>query len=164
MKAGSRALGYSVGLAILAVATPAAAATCGTLVNPILVTATAVAFGLYSPGAAAATSSNGTVTVTCTITLASTLPSFTIALSDGANGTFSQRKMAFLGARLNYNIYTTASRSTIWGDGTTSTATQSYSSSSALPTTAFTAYGSLTARQFVGTGLYTDGITVTVTY
>ncbi|MEJ0043411.1 MAG: spore coat protein U domain-containing protein [Rhizomicrobium sp.] len=167
MKTGLRGRGYLLGFALLAAAapTPAAAVLCGTVLNPVVATATGVAFGMYSPGAAAATLSNGTVTVSCTSTLLSTLPSFTIALSAGTNGTFSQRKMAFGTARLNYNIYTTAAHGTIWGDGTTPTATQTYSSSLGLAQTQFTTYGSVAAHQFVAPGIsYTDGITVTVTY
>ncbi|MEJ0025032.1 MAG: spore coat protein U domain-containing protein [Rhizomicrobium sp.] len=164
MTIGARMFGYLLGATLLAAPMPAAAAACGTGLNPILVLATGVSFGLYSPGAAAATPSNGTVTVTCTVVLASTLPSFTIALSAGTNGTFNQRKMAFGAARLNYNLYTTASLGTIWGDGTTPTATQAYAASTGLSLTTFTAYGSLAARQFATPGLYTDGITVTVTY
>ncbi len=164
MKIDAHTRGCLLGLALLAAPTPAGAAACGTGLNPILMLATGVAFGLYSPGAAAATSSNGTVTVTCSVVLASTLPSFTVALSAGTNGTFGQRKMAFGTARLNYNLYTTAAYSTIWGDGTTPTATQAYAASSGLSLTTFTAYGSLAPRQFTTPGFYTDGITVTVTY
>ncbi len=72
--------------------------------------------------------------------------------------------MAFVTARLNYNLYTTAARDTIWGDGTTPTVTQTYTTSSGIALTTFTAYGSITAGQFATPGLYTDGITVTVTY
>jgi len=150
-------------LALLAMAGPASAAACGTGLNPILVTATAVAFGLYSPGASSGTGSNGTVTVSCTVTLGATLPSFTVALSAGAGG-FSPRQMSFGAARLNYNLYTTPSHATVWGDGTGVTATQAYASSAGLASTIFTAYGLVPFHQFVAAGLYSDGITVTVTY
>ncbi|HEY0106803.1 MAG TPA: spore coat protein U domain-containing protein [Rhizomicrobium sp.] len=157
--------GYVLCFALLAALASgsASAATCGGLPNPILVTATGVAFGLYSPGANAPARSNGTVTVTCTITIGATLPSFTIALSAGTYGTFTQRKMGFGTARLNYNLYTTDALGTIWGDGTTPSATQSYTAS-ALALTSFTVYGSLAIHQFASLGVFADGITVTVTY
>ncbi len=164
MKIDFRGRGYLLVFALLVAPTPAAAILCGTILNPLVATGTTVAFGMYSPGAAAPTWSNGTVTVTCASTLLSTMPSFTIALSAGTYGTFSQRKMAFGTARLNYNIYTTASYGTIWGDGTTPTATQAYTASLGFAQTTFTAFGSLAARQFVTPGMYSDSITITVTY
>jgi spore coat protein U-like protein len=162
-----RLFGYA-GSALLLVAAatsdPASAAPCGTGLNPILVTATTVAFGLYSPSAAVGTTSNGTVTVACTVILGATLPSFTVALSAGTNGQFAPRQLNFGSARLNYNLYTSASYATVWGDGGGLTATQSYASSQALASTAFTAYGVIPPSQFVAAGLYSDEITVTVTY
>ncbi len=164
MKIDARGTLLGFVLLIAAVPTPAAALLCGTGLNPVVVVASGVSFGMYSPGGAADTPSNGTVTVSCTVTLASTVPSFTIGLSAGTNGTFAQRKMAFGTARLNYNLYTTAARGTIWGDGTTPGMTQAYTTSSGIALTTFTAYGTLTARQLATPGLYTDGITVTVTF
>ncbi|MEI9989182.1 MAG: spore coat protein U domain-containing protein [Rhizomicrobium sp.] len=142
----------------------ASAGACGVALNPVLVLASGVSFGLYSPGAATAATSSGTITVTCTVVLGSTLPSFSVALSAGTNGTFAQRKMAFGTARLNYNLYTSPALTTIWGDGTTPTMTQSYAASGGLALTTFTVYGSVPTHQFSALGLFGDGITVTVTY
>jgi spore coat protein U-like protein len=160
-------LGYLFG-AIAALAaglpTPALAAACGTGLNPVVVSASAVAFGIYDPVAASPTTTNGTVTVACLTVLSSTLPSFTVALSGGTTSQFNPRQLSFGGARLNYNLYTTASYATVWGNGTGATATQSYNASLALSQTTFTAYGRLPAGQFAPPGGYTDLITVTVTY
>jgi spore coat protein U-like protein len=163
MRFKSRLRFLAVISALLAATGPACAAACGTGLNPILVTATGVGFGLYSPGASTGTKSNGTVTVACTVTLGATLPNFTVALSAGAGG-FAPRKMGFGAARLNYNLYTSASDTTVWGDGTASTMTQPYLASQDLASAPFTAYGVVAPGQFVTPGLYTDGITVTVTY
>jgi spore coat protein U-like protein len=154
----------SAAAALSLLALPASAATCGGALNPVLIVATPVVFGLYSPGLGSAATINGTVAVTCTVVLATTLPSFTIALSASPNGHINPRQMAFGGATLNYNLYTTASYATIWGDGTSPTVTQSYTASSGLSLTSFTAFGSIPAHQFATPGLYTDTITVTVTY
>jgi spore coat protein U-like protein len=158
-------LGYLCGvLALIATTGSVSAAACGTGLNPIVVAATAVAFGLYSPGAASGATSNGTVTVACTTPVGATLPDFTIALSAGTTGQFAPRRLTFGGATLNYNIYTSPSFVTVWGDGSGATLTQPYASGAALASTTFTAYGLVPPHQFVAAGMYTDAITVTVTY
>ncbi len=152
--------------ALLCLLTPAPvlAATCGAGLNPVVVTATSTAFSFYAPGAAVPTHANGTVTVACFIALASTLPAFTIALSAGTTGGFTPRQLSFGTNRLGYNLYTTASYATIWGDGSNTTVTQSYSASLGLALTSFTAFGSVPAHQYVLPGFYMDSITVTATY
>lgn len=151
--------------ALIACATLApgpAHAACGGILNPILVVATPILFGFYSPSADSA--SNGAVTVSCTVQLGNTLPGFTIALSGGTLNQFSPRQMSFGGNRLGYAIYTSGALDTAWGNGSDSTQTQSYNSGQSLASKNFTAYGVIPKHQFVPTGLYTDSITVTVTY
>ncbi len=141
---------------------PASAADCGGGLNPIVIIPTPVVFGLYSPGAANAAILNGTIIMSCTVVL-TTLPSFTIGLSKGSYGQFTARQMAFGSARLNYNLYTSASYGTIWGDGVGGiSATQAYSAGGV--TTTYTVYGRVPTNQFVTTGAYMDSITITVTY
>ena len=157
---------FALLLAVMGViaAQPAHAALCGTGLNPLLVSATPMSFGLYSPGAGSPTTATGTVTVSCTVTVTDTLPSFAVALSAGLWGSFSARKMDFAGTRLNYNLYTTGAYTTVWGDGTGGTATAAYDSSASLGSINFTVYGAVPASQYVAPGLYGDTITVTVTY
>jgi spore coat protein U-like protein len=120
-----------------------------------------IAFGNYSANSASDKTMNGTVTANCTV--GGSLPSFTIALSTGGSATFEPRKMNFLVVNtLNYNIYTTNSYATIWGDGTNSTVTQSYGGGGG--STNFTAYGKIPTGQYVLPGIYGDSITITVTY
>ena len=140
------------------------AATCGTALNPIILSATPTAFGVYSPGSASPTTANGTVTVACTTFVTDTLPSFTVALSTGAGASFSPRQMNFIGSHLNYNLYTAAAFTAVWGDGTGGTSTQSYNASASLGVTSFTVYGRVPTGQYVSTGAYTDTIIVTVNY
>ena len=96
------------------VAPVAWAASCG-------VAATAVAFGSYVSPAGSTVDSSGTVSVTCTpdkiLLVCST--NYTIALSAGGSVlVYSPRRMAGGGYTLDYNLYSNASRTTIWGDGT----------------------------------------------
>jgi spore coat protein U-like protein len=66
------------------------------------------------------------------------------------------------GGPLHYNLYADPNFSSVWGDGTGTTVKQSYSSGGILAL--FTIYGKLPTGQFVPSGLYSDTITVTVSY
>jgi len=140
-----------------------AAPTCNSVQVSPSVLATSLVFGIYSAGSASPTLSNSTVTVSCSNTNYK-LPSFTVALSAGGAGGFNPRKMSSSGSNLNYNMYIDSTYTTIWGDGTSGTATQSYNGSLGLNQVLFTNYGRVPASQFVKAGGYTDTITVTVTY
>ncbi|HEY4274254.1 MAG TPA: spore coat U domain-containing protein [Rhizomicrobium sp.] len=153
-----------IALILLAVPRPAHALLCGTILDPISVSATALAFGNYS--AAAQSTANNTVTISCGLLGIDLLPNFTVGLSAGRATVFSPRKMFFGTTNtLNYNIYTTPGFATIWGDGSSGTATQTFNSSLlSLGTINFTGYGRLPAGQFVAPGAYMDTLTVTVTF
>lgn len=135
------------------------------------VTATNLGFGNYTPGGGALTSTS-TVSVLCT-----NGTSFTTALNAGSTtgGTVAQRLMAESGGSgtLQYNLYTTAAHSTVWGDGTSSSVTQAGTGAgmAAADAQSLTVYGQLpdnAANQAApvtgATTAYSDTITVTVTY
>jgi spore coat protein U-like protein len=64
---------------------------------------------------------------------------------------------------LNYNIYTTTGRTTVWGDGTAGTATLAGTGTGAAQ--AVTVYGRVNSGQTsVPAGSYADTVAVTVTY
>jgi spore coat protein U-like protein len=125
--------------------------------------ATALGFGTYTPGnGALAASSN--ITVNCT---KSTV--YTIALNTGTTSgdSFTQRLMASGANLLRYNLYTTATFATVWGDGTGGTATQAGTGAGKATASTFKVYGQLpdsAANQAAVPGSYTDTITVTVAY
>jgi spore coat protein U-like protein len=139
-------------------------ATAASICSTVNASATSIVFGNYSAGATLPAESNGTINVTCSQPGNHELPSFTAALSAGAMGNFNPRQMSGGGANLSYNIYTNSSYSAIWGDGTSGTSTESYSQSSGQTALTFTAYGRIPVAQFVAAGVYTDSITVTITY
>jgi spore coat protein U-like protein len=130
-------------------------------------TANAVAFGTYNPLSGTALTATGNVAVTCSALVAGLNVSYVISLDAGQNGSFSARKMAQGGSLLQYNLYTSAAYTTVWGDGTsgTSTVSDAYLLSLLSVTRNYTVYGSMPVSQNVtpGTG-YADTITVTVTY
>lgn len=130
------------------------------------VSATSVAFGAYNPLSPINTDATGTVTVTCS-GLLSLLVSYEILLSKGGAGTYSPRRMASGSNTLNYNLYTTITRTTIWGDTTGGSArvTGNILVQLLTPTSNnHTVYGRIPAQQNVAPGAYTDSITVTVNY
>lgn len=144
----------------------------------VTVNASGVAFGNYDPLSAALTTSTGSVTVSATCGF-SNLPfivSYSVALSTGSSGTFIPRSMAFGASKLQYNLYTTAALTNIWGDGTSGT---QIVSDALQGTCAFqflgvgfncsgsnadTMHGSVSALQNIVAGVYSDTITVTITF
>lgn len=126
---------------------------------------TTVAFGNYDPTSGAAKSTTGNIAVTCSALVLFTV-SYVISLNAGNSGSFTTRFMNLTGNHLNYNLFTQAGHTTIWGNGTagTSTVSDSYTAIGLSETRNYTVYGLLPALQAVPAGVYTDTITVTVTY
>lgn len=141
-------------------------AVCTGIACSCLVVATPVLFGIYDPQSGSAVTSNGSLTVTCTAIAVGFNVSYVISLSAGDAGSFSPRTMTGGSAPLNYNLYTTAGLTTIWGDGTSGTGTvsDSYTALILPAIRIYTIYGNLPALQNVIAGSYSDTITVTVTY
>ena len=133
----------AAGLLLLA-APAAASAACN-------VTPQAVAFGAYDPLSPIARNGVGNVQVTCTV-----LTSFTVSLGPG-NGTVANRRMTGGAAQLNYNLYKDAARLFIWGEG--AAGVSSLGTNVQLPV-----YGRIPAGQNVPATIYTDSVSVTVTF
>lgn len=133
------------------------------------VSASGIAFGTYPPFSTTPTNATGTVTVSCS-GLLGLLISYTIALNAGVNsgGSFSNRRINSGSSYLSYQLYTNATYSQVWGDGTGGTSTVSgicLITLLGIPCTSTnTIYGQIPALQAPSPGAYTDTITVTVTY
>ena len=126
-----------------------------------LVSATNLAFGAYT-GVAALTGTSG-VTVRCT-----NGTGYQVKLSPGG-GSFATRLLSDGTNTLQYNLYTSAANTTIWGDGTSSTGFNSGTGSglSSAGNVTYTVYGTLpdnATNQTAPVGSYSDSITVTVEY
>jgi spore coat protein U-like protein len=135
------------------------------------VAATGVAFGVYDPLLATADDSTGTLTVTCTY--ASPGPrdaNYTVTLSPGSGGLYSQRQMAAGASSLGYNLFRDAARTQVWGNGTGGTTIISGTISlgpgvgNSTKSQAHTLYGRAPAQQDVAPGTYNDSILVTLTF
>ena len=124
------------------------------------VTATALDFGVYDPGAAGPTLSTASVTIRCGVGI---LPAFSVGLSTG-NGSYAQRALRNGTETLGYNLYADAAHMTVWGDGTGGTVTQDLTGLITLGATSYTVYGLADAGQHPGAGPYTDTITVMVNF
>jgi spore coat protein U-like protein len=145
-------------LALAAVAAPglASAQTCSFTLGP-----SAMAFGVYDPGATAPTDTTGSFTYTCSSARARPVE---IWLSTGNGGSFNPRAMSKGADTLAYNLYSDSTRSTIWGDGT-----GGFASVNSVPTgsahgASLTVYGRIGAGQWVAPGAYSDTITVTLNF
>jgi len=171
---GLRGLVLALGLLLSAAPRPAQAIYyCNnTLVGGLLDgfiagSSTSMAFGAYNPGLTTATTTTATITLSCTGSLlgalgASYLPPYTVSLSTGG-GTYAQRLMTTGSTTLKYQIYTSGSYGTVWGDGSGTTSTVA-GGNDGNTTETLTAYGSIPAGQYVKPGSYTDTITATITY
>lgn len=147
-------------LCIVASATRAQAFKCD-------VTATGVNFGSYDVFSPVPLDSTGSINISCNIPSKNPHAplAVTVSLSPGNSGSFAQRAMQQAGGpdQMNYNLYTNASMSTIWGDDGGSSSVQTAFVTRDMPYRA-TIYGRIPARQNVRAGSYGDVITVTIEY
>ena len=146
-----------------AATTTATFAVTETVLATCSATATALAFGAYTPGGGAL-ANNSTISVKCT----KNTP-YTISLNKGATtgGTVAQRLMASGVNTLQYNLFTTAAVNVVFGDGTGASLTQAGTGAGVATANAVTVFGQLpdnAVNQAAVPGNYTDTITVTVTY
>jgi spore coat protein U-like protein len=124
-------------------------------------TATSLAFGTYTPGAGARYSTS-TVQVGCT-----SGSFFAVGSSAGNSGSYSQRLMTSGSASLQYNLYTTAAYTSIWGDGSPGSSIYTGTGTGTATPLSFTIYGMLpdsTYNQTVTPGIYGDTIFVVVSF
>lgn len=131
------------------------------------VSAVGVSFGSYDPLAFSDTESTGEVSVTCSLLgLTSLLVNYEIELSTGGSGSYFPREMVAGTHTLEFQLYTDAARTTVWGDGSGATYTVSdgYLLGLGDVTRHYSVYGTLPANQMVAAGSYADTITVTVNY
>jgi spore coat protein U-like protein len=122
--------------------------------------ATNLSFGTYDAASGSPLDATSAVSVYCSNGL-----SYDVALNIGSGGgTFVTRTLADGGNTLNYNLYSNAGRSTIWGDGTGSTAIVSGSGTGLLSAVTHNVYGRVASGQDRAVGSYASTITVTVTF
>ncbi len=131
-----------------------AAFSAPTLLADCNVSAGGVVFGAYDVFNPGALDGAGNINVTC-----DPVTSFTVKLSTGG-GSYGQREMTGTSGVLDYNLYTNASRSIVWGDGTGGTSVGGGTGDNVnLPV-----YGRIPPGQNLPAGNYGDTIVVTVEF
>ncbi|MBG7617846.1 spore coat protein U domain-containing protein [Herbaspirillum sp. AP02] len=146
-------------IALLASAPVQAQQICSSASNP-------VAFGLYDPQSSAHLDNTGNITVTCQATV-SLLIGYTVKLSAGSSGAYASRKMLSGANSLNYQVYTDSARTSVWGDGSSSTGfiADGYLLQVLTPVVkSYTVYGRVPGSQNAKAGSYLDTLTVLITY
>ena len=156
-------LGTTLAAAANSATTGTSFAVTATVQSTCSATATTLAFSPYTPGGGVITS-NGTISVKCT----KNTP-FTVALNGGTTtgGTIAQRLLALGANTLQYNLFTTAALTQVFGDGSGTSKTGAGTGAGVATATTVTVFGQLpdsVANQAAVAGNYTDTITVTVTY
>jgi spore coat protein U-like protein len=122
---------------------------------------TGVNFGAYNPLDGVNVDSTGTISIQCT---EQSIVSIAIGPSPTAGG-FNPRKMQQTAGPdlLNYNLYTTSARTSIWGNGTQGTVTVSQNISKRKIFTQ-SVYGRIPAGQDIYLGQYGETLVVTIDY
>lgn len=89
---------------------------------------------------------------------------YTVALNigTGSGATYASRVLTSGASTMNYNLFTDIARTTVWGDGTSSSQLNNGTGSGTNQT--LTVYGRLPGSQTPTSGTYTDTVTATVTY
>ncbi len=129
-----------------------------------VVSGTPVQFLFYDPVSVSPLDATGVITVGCAGL--GLLPAFTVSLNIGTGGgSFANRRMLH-GASdiIRYNLYTDSGHGNIWGDGTTSTKTQSFDGILSLGTIPYNVYGRIPISQDKPSGTYNSTITITLDF
>jgi spore coat protein U-like protein len=84
-----------------------------------------------------------------------------VTLSSGQSNTYVSRTMRSGPNSLGYNLYTSAARNVVWGDGTGGSSTMMVNKNS---TTTLSVFGQIPAGQDVAVGTYTDNITTIINF
>jgi len=152
---------------VLGMAAPAFAQTAtanlnisATVNKTCTITTTPVAFGVYDPVVANATTNldaQGTVVVTCTKGAGTR-----IDLGNGSNFSASSRRMAGGTDFLTYELYQDAGRTTVWGSGAANGNNIGAAPSRAARTV--NVYGRVPSGQDVSAASYTDTVVATINF
>lgn len=129
------------------------------------ISAAPVVFGNYSKYLDV--TSTGTINVSCNLVsgAGSEGQPYTLSINGGLSGNFQPRAMSSPGGdALSYNLYTSGSYATIWGDGLNGTEIVSGTLLGVSPDALHTVYGRLPASQNPAQGTYSDTLQVTVNF
>lgn len=161
----SRMAGLAAGMALIVLPKPGFSQTATANFN-VQITITAecriVSASDLNFGSNGVLAANVDATSTIAVQCTNNTP-YTLALGpgNGAGATVASRKMTSGGATINYSLYTTAARTSVWGN-TTGTDTQAGTGNGASQS--FTVYGRVPAQTTPAPGTYNDVVAVTISY
>ena len=124
------------------------------------ISATSVNFGTYNVFSGSDVDSTGTVTYRCN----GSAHNITVGLTQGASATFNPRRMQKGAEVLNYNLFVDASRTSIWGDGTSGTSVYQIANPPNNTNVNLTVYGRVQAGQDVSAGSFSDTVTAVINF
>ncbi len=124
-------------------------------------TPSGIAFGAYDIFSLSDDTGTGSFSVTGCSVGART---YVTTLSTGSSNSFTTRTMKTSGNSLNYNLYTDATYTSIWGSGSGGTSSVSKTNGSGGTGSTITIYGKIPAEQDVYAGSYSDSITITISF
>jgi len=135
------------------------------------ITTSGVSFGTYDPTVATPNDATGQLTVVCTYSSGGgTRVDYTVALSTGSSGSYVQRLLRAGTSTLSYNLYDSATRTVVWGNGLGGTGLASGSLTvgpgvgNGLREASHPIYGRIPAQQAPAIGDYSDTIVVTLIF
>jgi len=124
------------------------------------VSTSALSFGNVNTISGSNVDATGGIAVTCTN---GTAWAASAGVGSGTGASFAARRMSSGASLLSYNLYTDSARSSVWGDGSGSTATIGNTGTGSAQNV--TIYGRVGSGQTsVPAGSYGDTVSVTVTY
>lgn len=157
---GALLLASTPGVASTVVGTSVSANT--TVISACTVSGTTLNFGnTLNPIAGGATTGSSTLTVQCTATTGYTV-SLSAGINTGNGSNFAARVLKNGADSIAYQLYTSNTYTTVWGDGTNGSGTVGGTGSGGIDT--LTIYGRLPSLTGAVPGTYTDTVTVTITY
>jgi spore coat protein U-like protein len=148
------------GLVAVAAATMWMLSTSDAAAQSCTISATSVSFGSYNVFNTSALDSSGSITYNCD----NKANNISISLGKGSSSTFSPRTLRKGGEALSYNLYTDASRTTIWGDGTSGTSLYTRSNPPNNTNVSLPIYGRVGAAQDVSAGTYSDTVLAIINF
>lgn len=121
-------------------------------------------FGIYNPLDPLPNDNNaGSVTLSCNVAGNGAVP-IDVALGV-SGGTFAERRLVNGTSSLAYNIFTSATYSTVWGDGSAGSTLQFGAITKSVTSVTWPLYGRIPADQLTAVpGNYVDTVQVTVSW
>ena len=152
-------------LAALTVLFAVASAHAALTIQSCSINSASINFGVYNPLDPNPDDNNaGQIQISCTVNGNGAPVPVEVSLGV-SGGTLAQRRLTNGSSFLNYNIYTNSTFTTIWGDGTAGTSTQTRSISRGGNSASWVLYGRIPAGQLsVAPGVFTDSVQVTLVW